>query len=49
MRETTLEDRRRELRVLLSKISAHPEQDLSKERERVAVLKKLVVPATSAH
>lgn len=49
MRQTTMEDRRKELRVLLDTISAHPERDLSKERARVEVLKKLVVPENSVH
>ena len=42
MQETTMEDRRKELRVLLDKIANHPEQDLTKERQRVAVLRQMV-------
>tara|TARA_A100001391_G_scaffold95213_3_gene63111 strand:- start:27461 stop:27607 length:147 start_codon:yes stop_codon:yes gene_type:complete len=39
---TTAEDRRKELKVLLDKIAAHPERDTTAERERVAVLKKVL-------
>ena len=40
MIETTMEDRRRELRALLDNIEAHPEKDWSRERQRVAVLQR---------
>ncbi|MEN7537948.1 hypothetical protein [Aurantiacibacter flavus] len=40
--ETTDEDRRKELKVLLDKIAAHPEHDMTAERERVAVLKRVL-------
>ena len=40
--QTTAEDRRKELKVLLDKIAAHPERDTTAERERVAVLKKVL-------
>ena len=47
MHETTMEDRRKELRVLLDKIAAHPEQDLTEERRRVAVLQAMVGQQTA--
>ncbi|WP_191229084.1 hypothetical protein [Aurantiacibacter xanthus] len=40
--ETTEEDRRKELKVLLDKVAAHPEHDLTAERERIAVLKQVL-------
>ncbi len=47
MTETTIEDRQRELRALLDRIEAHPERAWSEERERVAVLQRMLaaVPA----
>ena len=42
MRETTIADRERELRELLDQIEAHPEQAWTAERERVAVLQRML-------
>lgn len=42
MHETTEEDRRKELRVLLDRIQQHPERDWSEERKRVAVLQQML-------
>lgn len=38
----TIEDRKRELRVLLDKLKAHPERDLSAERARIVVLNEMI-------
>ena len=45
MLETTMEDRRRELRSLLDNIEAHPEKDWAQERQRVAVLQTQLAAA----
>lgn len=42
MTETTMEDRQRELRALLDRIEAHPERAWTEERERIAVLQRLL-------
>jgi hypothetical protein len=42
MTETTTEDRQRELRALLDRIEAQPERAWSEERQRVAVLQRLL-------
>ena len=42
MRETTIVDRERELRELLDQIEAHPEKAWTAERERVAVLQRML-------
>ena len=42
MTETTIEDRQRELRSLLDQIEAHPERTWTRERERVAVLQRML-------
>ncbi len=42
MQETSNADRKRELRSLLDKLAAHPEQSLTQERERVAVLQRML-------
>ncbi len=39
---TTREDRRKELKVLLDKVAAHPEHDMTAERARIAVLKQVL-------
>ena len=39
---TTDEDRRKELKVLLDKVAAHPEHDMTAERARIAVLKQVL-------
>jgi len=43
MTETTIEDRKRELRSLLDQIEAHPERAWTRERERVAVLQRMLL------
>jgi hypothetical protein len=48
MTETTFEDRTRELRSLLERIAAHPERAWSEERERVAVLQRLLAAEPAA-
>ncbi|WP_200943126.1 hypothetical protein [Altererythrobacter sp. Root672] len=42
MIETTIEDRQRELRSLLDNIAAHPERAWAEERQRIAVLQRLL-------
>ena len=42
MQAVTDGDRRKEVRVLLSQIQAHPERDWSGTRMRIATLNKLV-------
>lgn len=42
MQETTIEDRKKELRGLLDMISAHPEKAFTEERKRVAVLQTML-------
>ena len=42
MQPTTDQDRQRELRRLLDDISAHPERAWTAERERVAVLQRML-------
>jgi hypothetical protein len=42
MRETTMDDRRKELAHLLEAIAQHPERDWSEEKRRVAVLKEML-------
>ncbi len=42
MIETTIADRERELRDLLDKFQAHPERAWRAERERAAVLQRLL-------
>jgi hypothetical protein len=48
MQETTIEDRKAELRHLLAEIEAHPERDWSEARRRIAVLKEMVKNHESA-
>lgn len=38
----TIEDRKKELRVLLNKIQAFPSQDWDRERQRVVVLQEMI-------
>ncbi len=46
MQAVTEGDRRKEIRVLLGRIQAHPERDWSAARRRLATLTKLVgIPA----
>ncbi len=42
MQQTTLEDRKKELRTLLEQIEQHPEKDWSEQKKRVAVLREMV-------
>lgn len=42
MRETTIDDRRAELRGLLDRIQAHPERDHTAERRRVVVFQAML-------
>lgn len=42
MQETTIDDRKRELRNLLDQITAHPERPYTEERKRVAVLQGML-------
>ena len=42
MQETTTLDRERELRSLLDRITRHPERSWTAERERVAVLQRML-------
>ena len=39
---TTTQDRKKELKVLLTQMEAHPSRDWTAERERVAVLQKVI-------
>lgn len=48
MIETTIEDRERELRSLLDRIAAHPERAWPDERQRVAVLQRLLAAEGAA-
>ncbi len=45
---TTTEDREKELRFLLSQMSAHPERDWTEQRARVHVLMAMGVGAGNA-
>ncbi len=42
MQETTIDDRKKELRNLLDLIEAHPEKAFTEERKRVAVLQNML-------
>lgn len=48
MQETTHADREKELRDLLDRISAHPEKAWTAERERVAVLQRMLAAQEKA-
>jgi hypothetical protein len=48
MTPVTIEDRKKELRVLLGQIQAHPDRDWTQERQRVVVLKEMIA-ADEAH
>jgi hypothetical protein len=45
---TTTEDRKKELKVLLTQMEAHPSRDWTAERERVAVLQKVIAADETA-
>lgn len=42
MDPVTIEDRKKELRVLLDQIQANPSRDWSEERGRIAVLRQMI-------
>lgn len=42
MEPVTMEDRRKELRSLLSQMAEHPERDWSEERKRASVLREMI-------
>ncbi|HEX7821768.1 MAG TPA: hypothetical protein VF463_14255 [Sphingobium sp.] len=44
---TTTEDRRKELKILLTQMEAQPSRDWTAERERVAVLQKIIAADSS--
>ena len=44
---TTTEDREKELRFLLSQMSAHPERDWTEARERINVLRAMGITGQS--
>lgn len=48
MIETTMEDRERELRALLERIGAQPEREWGEERQRIAVLQRLLAAEYAA-
>ena len=48
MRETTTTDREKELRDLLDQISAHPDKAWKAERDRIAVLQRLLAAKEKA-
>ena len=45
MTPVTIEDRKKELRVLLDNIQAHPSRDWTEARERVVVLQEMIAAA----
>lgn len=49
MQAVTEGDRRKEIRVLLGQIQAHPERDWSAARRRLATLTRLVAAPAKAH
>lgn len=49
MQAVTEDDRRKEIRVLLHQIEAHPERDWSAARRRLATLSKLVTIPSKRH
>ncbi|WP_201290902.1 hypothetical protein [Croceibacterium salegens] len=48
MQATTRADRERELETLLAEIKAHPERDMTAERERAAVLQRTLASGQDA-
>ena len=48
MQVTTSDDRRRELESLLTKLREHPERKWTEERERVAVLQRMLAAEEAA-
>ncbi|WP_447760956.1 hypothetical protein [Sphingopyxis panaciterrae] len=49
MQAVTENDRRKEVRVLLDQIQAHPERDWTAARQRIATLNKLIDVTTKPH
>ena len=45
MTPVTIDDRRKELRTLLEQIRTHPSRDWTRERQRVAVLNRMIADA----
>jgi len=45
MEPVTIEDRKKEPRVLLDQIEAAPSRDWSRERERIVVLQQMIAAA----
>lgn len=43
MTPVTIDDRRKELALLLGQIKAHPERNWSKQRQRVVILREMVM------
>lgn len=49
MEVVTMEDRRKELRSLLEQMEAHPERDWSEEKQRVNVLREMLLHEQKLH
>jgi len=49
MSGVTIEDRKKELRVLLQQMEAQPSRDWTEQRERVVVLQKMIAADEHAH
>ena len=49
MQAVTEGDRRKEVKILLDRIRAHPERDWTQARRRIATLNKLIVAPPRAH
>ena len=49
MQAATEGDRRKEVRVLLDQIQAHPERDWTAARQRIATLNKLIGTGAKPH
>ncbi|MBV1917113.1 MAG: hypothetical protein KUG65_03510 [Sphingomonadaceae bacterium] len=48
MRETTMEDRRKELESLLEEFKQHPERDWTEQRKRAKVLSEMIAAHDSS-
>ncbi|HTH27233.1 MAG TPA: hypothetical protein VL918_02040 [Sphingobium sp.] len=49
MDPVTLDDRKKELRVLLEQIQARPSHDWTRERQRIVVLQEMIAAAERTH
>ena len=49
MQAVTEGDRRKEVRILIDRIQAHPERDWTAARRRIATLNKLIAAPPRAH